>query len=61
MVAALEGWEFEGPKGRMTIRAEDHALLQPMFTARLVADGDGFVPELVDTLAPDDVAPPQAQ
>ncbi len=60
MVAALEGWEFDGPKGEMTIRAEDHALLQPMFTARLVPEGDGFTPELVDTLAPDAVAPPVA-
>ena len=31
MVAALEGWQFEGPKGDMEIRAEDHAMLQPMF------------------------------
>lgn len=61
MVAALEGWEFEGPKGAMTIRPEDHALLQPMFTANLVVDGEEFVPELVDTLAPEDVAPPVTQ
>jgi branched-chain amino acid transport system substrate-binding protein len=61
MVSALEGWEFEGPKGQMTIRAEDHALLQPMFTARLVEDGDGWKAELVDTLEPDAVAPPLAK
>jgi len=61
MVAALEGWEFEGPKGQMSIRAEDHALLQPMFTARLVAHGKGFAAQLVDTLRPDAVAPPTAQ
>ncbi|GAB2679545.1 substrate-binding domain-containing protein [Thalassiella azotivora] len=60
MVDALEGWEFEGPKGTVTIRAEDHAVLQPMFTARLVAEGDGWVPELVDTLPAQDVAPPAA-
>jgi branched-chain amino acid transport system substrate-binding protein len=58
MVKALEGWTFTGPKGQSTIRAEDHALLQPMFTARLVPSGDGFTPQLVNTLAPDAVAPP---
>ena len=26
MIDALEGWEFDGPKGAMTVRAEDHAL-----------------------------------
>lgn len=60
MAAALEGWTFTGPKGETTIRAEDHAVVQPMFTARLVAEGTGFAPELVDTLAPDAVAPPVA-
>ena len=34
MVTALEGWSFDGVKGKMTIRAEDHALLQPMFQAK---------------------------
>ena len=57
MITALEGWTFEGPKGPMEIRAEDHALLQPMFqvdaaTARLAS--------LVGTLDPADVAPPVA-
>lgn len=60
MVGALEGWEFTGPKGDMTIRPEDHAMLQPMFTARLVADGDALAPELVDILDPEAVAPPIA-
>ena len=59
MVGSLEGYQFEGPKGSMTVRAEDHALLQPMFTAKLVKKGDKFVPELVDTLQPDAVAPPK--
>lgn len=58
MVAALEGWSFDGAKGELTIRAEDHALLQPMFTARLVDSGGELVPELVETLGPDDTAPP---
>jgi branched-chain amino acid transport system substrate-binding protein len=58
MVSALEGWKFEGPKGAMEIRAEDHALLQPMFTVKLVKDGTGFKPERVDVLEPSAVAPP---
>lgn len=56
MVAALEGWTFEGPKGPMEIRAEDHALLQPMFQVTM----DGSTATLVSTLAPEDVAPPVA-
>ncbi|MBR7743959.1 substrate-binding domain-containing protein [Phycicoccus sp. BSK3Z-2] len=60
MVAALEGWSFEGPKGAMEIRAEDHALLQPMFTATLEQQGDKVVPVLGETLDPADVAPPVA-
>lgn len=60
MIAALEGWTFDGVKGELTIRADDHALIQPMFQARLVADGDGFSPELVDVVDADTVAPPVA-
>ena len=60
MIAALEGFEFDGPKGAMTVRASDHALIQEMYQAKLVADGDTFVPELVDTAAADEVAPPEA-
>ena len=39
MVKALEGWSFDGVKGKMTVRAEDHALLQPMFQAKLTGSG----------------------
>jgi branched-chain amino acid transport system substrate-binding protein len=60
MVEALEGFEFEGPKGTMTVRAGDHALIQEMYQVKLVADGDAFVPELVDTVSADDVAPAEA-
>lgn len=61
MVAALEGFEFDGPKGAMTVRASDHALIQEMYQAKLVADGDAFVPELVDTVDAEAVAPVEAQ
>ncbi len=60
MIDALEGWEFEGPKGTTSIRESDHALIQPMFTATLTQDGDAWVPELVDTVPADKVAPPEA-
>ena len=60
MVAALEGFEFEGPKGTMTVRPGDHALIQDMYQVKLVADGGAFVPELVDTVAADEVAPAEA-
>src|SRR5690606_14536842 len=60
MIAALEGWEFDGVKGGYEIRAEDHALIQPMFQARLVADGAGFTPELIEVVDAETVAPPVA-
>ena len=58
MIAALEGWTFEGPKGTTTIRAEDHAVLQPMFQARLVEQDGTWVPELIEIIEADTVAPP---
>ena len=58
MVSALEGWKFEGPKGQLEIRAEDHAVLQPMFTATLKAEGSNVTPVLGETLDPAAVAPP---
>jgi branched-chain amino acid transport system substrate-binding protein len=61
MIAALEGYSFSGVKGDYTVRAEDHALLQPMFQARLVQQGDGYEAEAVATLPPDQVAPPIAE
>jgi len=57
MAKSLAGWRFDGVKGSLTVRAEDHALLQPMFQARLAA---GPKAELVRTLDPDAVAPPVA-
>ena len=57
MIDALEGFNFKGPKGDMTVRASDHALLQDMFQARLVKDGDNWVPELIAVAPADEVAP----
>ncbi|MEE1929733.1 substrate-binding domain-containing protein [Streptomyces sp. TRM 70351] len=53
MIKALEGFEFSGVKGPNTVRAEDHALLQPMFQAEF----DGRTPTVTRTLDPAEVAP----
>ncbi|MER5895925.1 substrate-binding domain-containing protein [Streptomyces sp. NPDC001876] len=58
MVKALEGWTFDGVKGQEQIRAEDHALVQPMFVARLNGKGATAEPELLSTQPKDAVAPP---
>ena len=58
MVAGLEGWTFESPKGEMEIREEDHALLQPMYTVSLEKDGKDFTPVREDIIPAEDVAPP---
>ena len=39
MIDALEGWSFESVKGEVTVREEDHALIQPMYQVSLV-EGD---------------------
>ncbi|MEV0001068.1 substrate-binding domain-containing protein [Micromonospora sp. NPDC050980] len=61
MVTALEGWEFEGVKGTMKIRAEDHALLQPMYQAKLSGSGTSMTATAQKTLTGDETAPPVAQ
>ncbi|WP_327336657.1 substrate-binding domain-containing protein [Streptomyces sp. NBC_01324] len=58
MAEALEGWTFDGVKGKTRVRAEDHALVQPMFVARLAGRGAAAKPELLDTEPMDAVAPP---
>ncbi len=61
MITSLEGWSFDSVKGTLTIRAEDHALIQPMFQAKLKASGDTYVPELIKIVDADTVAPPLAK
>ncbi|MGW4499463.1 substrate-binding domain-containing protein [Micromonospora sp. NPDC004336] len=58
MVTALEGWSFDGVKGKMTIRPEDHALLQPMFQAKLTGSGTTFTATAQKALTGDETAPP---
>lgn len=59
MIAGLEGWSFDAPKGKQTVRASDHAAIQPMYQVKLVADGANWKPELVKEIAGDQVAPPE--
>lgn len=60
MIAALEGWEFDAPKGTQMIRASDHAMLQPMFTAELTGEGEDREASLLNTLDNDQTAPPES-
>ncbi|MFE6055518.1 substrate-binding domain-containing protein [Kitasatospora sp. NPDC056446] len=60
LVKALEGWSFDGVKGKATVRAEDHALLQPMFQVRLTGSGAAAKPSVEKALTADEVAPPVA-
>lgn len=58
MIDALEGWTFESVKGEVTVREDDHALIQPMFQVSLVEGDAGWEPELVETIDAETVAPP---
>lgn len=58
MIAGLENWTFEAPKGMQTIRAADHAMLQPMFVAKLEGSGSNIEPHLVRTIPMQAVSPP---
>lgn len=58
MIAALSGWSFLAPKGVQQIRASDHAMLQPMYQARLTeVSTTEFTPAVLATLAPSQTAP----
>jgi branched-chain amino acid transport system substrate-binding protein len=35
LIAAMEGMEFETPKGKMSFRKEDHQAIQPMYQFRI--------------------------
>jgi len=38
MIAAMEGMEFDTPKGKMSFRREDHQAMQPMYHFRIKKD-----------------------
>jgi branched-chain amino acid transport system substrate-binding protein len=39
LIAAMEGMDFDTPKGKMTFRKEDHQALQPMYVFKVKANG----------------------
>jgi branched-chain amino acid transport system substrate-binding protein len=55
MIAAMEGMEFEGPKGTILIRAEDHVAVQDMYIVNLknIDDPDFKFFDLVTTTRPE--------
>jgi branched-chain amino acid transport system substrate-binding protein len=58
MIAALEGWNFVGPKGQQSIRAADHAMIQPMFQVKLVRVNGKLQPRVIARIKGQFVAPP---
>ena len=59
MISALEGWNFVGPKGQQSIRQSDHAMIQPMFQVKLLANGTRFTPKVIARIKGQFVAPPE--
>jgi branched-chain amino acid transport system substrate-binding protein len=51
MIRNLEGKSWVGVKGLMTIDANTHLLIQPMFLVSLNKSGSGYVPKLLKTIA----------
>jgi branched-chain amino acid transport system substrate-binding protein len=47
---ALEGFRFDSVKGQMTVRTQDHALLQPMFQARLALRRGEYLPYVLNRM-----------
>jgi branched-chain amino acid transport system substrate-binding protein len=57
LIAAMEGMEFDTPKGTMRFREEDHQALQSMYHFKIRVDPDVAwgIPELVRELTIDDM------
>jgi branched-chain amino acid transport system substrate-binding protein len=60
LIAAMEGMEFDTPKGKMVFRKEDHQALQSMYHFKIKADPAVAwgIPELVRELRIEDMAVP---
>jgi len=58
MITGLEGWQFVTTKGVQRNRQADHAMIQPVFIARLVKQGANYRPQLVKTCSPGNLQPP---
>lgn len=59
LIAAMEGMEFQTPKGKMIFRKEDHQALQAMYLFRLETKPDKAwaVPVLIREISPEEGAP----
>ncbi len=60
LVAALEGMRFLAPKGRLTIRRQDHQALQPMYQFRSEGAQASAAPRLVRRIEPAEMPLPVA-
>ena len=60
LIAAMEGLEFDTPKGKMVFRKEDHQALQSMYHFKIKADPAVAwgIPELVRELKIEDMPVP---
>ena len=60
LIAAMEGMEFDTPKGKMVFRKEDHQALQSMYHFKIKVDPNlaWAVPELVRELKIEDMNVP---
>src|SRR6201991_161905 len=60
LIAAMEGMEFDTPKGKMVFRKEDHQALQSMYHFKIKADPAVAwgIPELVRELKIEDMTVP---
>jgi branched-chain amino acid transport system substrate-binding protein len=60
LITAMEGMEFQTPKGKMTFRKDDHQALQSMYAFKMTSKPDvpWLVPQLVRELSPQETAPP---
>src|SRR6266568_111023 len=60
LIAAMEGMEFQTPKGKMIFRKEDHQALQSMFDFKLTSKPDvpWLIPTLTRELSLQETAPP---
>lgn len=60
-IDALQGWTFDGVKGELHVRPEDHALIQPMYEVNLVGAGEDAEPELITEIPAEEVEPSVAE
>ncbi len=60
LIAAMEGMEFQTPKGKMIFRKEDHQALQSMYDFKLTSKADvpWLIPTLTRELTLQETAPP---